>query len=276
MLERREFNKAISERPLLLREILQQAFALLNERFGAFILLMIAVYLPVQLLTQYTLLQIDLSGENLEELWNQLLGIYKGEIGLSFLEMAAVLVTAVMVHNQIFDEERLAFGTAFYRGLRMWLRAAFTVMLLMLLLFSTGMAAGLLLMMPGMLLLAFPLILLGAVMYNLLHGFICNAAALRGRFGFDGFRYVAFVLKGRMGKAIGNYAVILLLTGGALMVCNYMLSSITAQITIPLLSFAIQVIFSVLLSVWNIYGYIALSILFLNLEELKRGKTAAD
>ena len=31
MLERREFNKAISERPLLLREILQQAFALLKE-----------------------------------------------------------------------------------------------------------------------------------------------------------------------------------------------------------------------------------------------------
>ncbi len=276
MLERKEFNRAISERPLRLREILQQAFVLLNERFGGFILLMVAVYLPVHLITQYTLLQVDLSGESLEQLWGQLLSVYKSEIGLSFLEMAAVLVTAVLVHNLIFDEERLPFGTAFYRGLRMWLRAALTVMLLMLLLFGTVMIAGPLMIMPGMLLFIFPLILLGAVMYNLFHSFICNTAALRGRFGFDGFRYVAFILRGYMGKALGSSAVILLLTGAGSMLCNYMLSSVTARIAIPWLAFGMQVVFSVLFSIWNIYSYIAFSILFFNLEELKREKRPVD
>lgn len=267
---REELREVLSMRLLSLKEILQQAFGLLNERFGVFMLLTLIVYLPTSLIGEYKMQQVDLSVETMEELLNQMMSVYQGQLGMLLLEMVAILVTAVLVHNFIFGEEKLSFGTAFYRGIRMWLRAVLTMVLLILAVLVLLMMIGFFAVMPGMILFIIPLVLLAAVVFSMLQVFICNAAALRGRMGFDNFRYINQVLKGESGRAIAKYIVIFLITTGISLLGGLMLGNMTAYISNPWLASGMNILVSVVFSVCNIYGYVATSILFLNLEELKR------
>ena len=73
-----------------------------------------------------------------------------------------------------------------------------------------------------------------------------------------------------MGKAIGNTAVILLITGGASMIFNMLLSNMLEFISNEWIALAVNVGFSTLFSMLTVYGYVAGSLLFLNIEEKKR------
>ncbi len=265
-----ELAKTMQERVLTLGEILKHAFGLLNERFSSFFLLVLLVYLPVNFVLQYAMLQVDFTVTELELLAAEMEDVGIVQIVLSFLELVALVVVAVMVHNLIFGQKRLPFGTVFYRGVRSWLRAVMSMMVIMLGMMMCILSMSMMFLMPGMVMMLLPVILLLAVIYSMMQYCSCSAAALRGYWGLRNIRYVSLVLKGYMGKAIGNTAVILLISGGVTTVFNLMLTSMLSYISNEWIALAVNVGFSTLFSMLTIYGYVAGSLLFLNIEEKKR------
>ncbi len=270
MTNRAELAKTMQERVLSLGEILKHAFGILNERFASFLLLVLLVYLPVNFVLQYAMMQVDFSVTEFELLVDEMMDLGIVQIVLSFLELVAIVVTAVMVHNQIFGQKILPFGTVFYRGVRSWLRAVMSVMVIMLGLMMCILSMGIMFMMPGMAMMMLPVILLLIVVYSMMQYCSCSAAALRGYWGLRNIRYVSLVLKGYMGKAIGNTAVILLITGGVTTIFNLLLSNMLYYISNEWIALAVNVGFSTLFSMLTVYGYVAGIMLFLNIEEKKR------
>lgn len=273
-MNRDELREAMQNRSLTLGEILKHAFGLLTDRFGSFFLLTLLIYVPISFILQMKMQQVDLTVEDIELLASQLMGVGLVQLILSLLEIVAILVSAVLMHNLIYGESRMPFGTAFYRGIRMWPRAVLTVALLMMGALICSMSLSMMLYMPGLMLLAMPLLLMMAVFYSMMQSFTCTVSALRGRIGMDNIRYVLFILKGTMGRALGFFTVILLLSSGVSLVFNYMLENMVYYIAqlqqLPWLPIVINVVFSTLISVLSIYGFIAGSLLFLNLEEKRR------
>lgn len=269
--------KTMQKRTLSLGEILKQAFALLTERFGAFFLLVLLVYLPIRFVNEYAVMKLALPLDSLEnwemltaELTAKLAGLGGSQLVTSFLELVAMLVTAVMVHNLLFEPALLPFGAAFYRGVRSWLRSALTVMVIMLGLLMCLMSISIFVIMPGFALLMILLLLVLVAVYLLIKTGACTAAALRGFWGLHNIRYVSFVYQGYMGKAIGNTAAIVLLVGGINAGFNYLLSYMLRYIVDPWISLAVSVGFSTLLSMLTVYEFVALTLLFLSIEEKKR------
>ncbi len=269
-MERKEIAKMMQERVLRLGEVLKYTFELLNERFFYFLLLTLLVYLPVNFVLQVAVMQVDLSVMDLELLAEEMMQVGIVQIILLFLELVAVAVTGVMVHNQIFGHKRLPFGTVFYRGVRSWLRATMSVMVVMLGMMMSILSLSMMIMLPGMGLMLLPILLLLMLLYYLMQCCCCNTAALRGYWGFRNIHYVLIVLKGYMGKVLGYTAVILLVSNGATMILNILLSSMLRYITGQWLILVVSVVFSTLFSVMTVYGYAAVSLLFLNIEEKKR------
>lgn len=269
-MDHKELREAVCSRPLSLSELLKQAFAILNDRFGSIFLLTVLVYLPVNLILELKMQQVDLTVEDLELLVSQMLGVEAVQVLLSFVELVAIVVTAVMVHNYIFGTKRAPFGRIFYRGIRMWLRAAVTMIILLLGVVLCIMSLSMLSILPVLMLAVMPVLLLLMIFYSLMQCSVAAAASLRGYWGMNCIRYVSFILKGYMKKAIGNTAVILLITGGVSMLFNMLLSGILSYIASPWLYIGISTVFSTLISVLSIYGFAAGCLLFLNLEEYKR------
>lgn len=270
MTNRMELAKTMQERVLTLGEILKHAFGLLNERFSSFFLVVLLVYLPVNFVLQFAMMQVDYTVTELELLAAEMMDVGIVQIVLSFLELVALVVVAVVVHNQIFGQKKLPFGTVFYRGVRSWLRAVMSVMVIMLGMMLCILSMSMMFLMPGMAMMLLPVLLLLMVIYVLMQHCCCTAAALRGYWGLRNIRYVSLVLKGYMGKAIGNTAVILLITGGASMIFNMLLSNMLEFISNEWIALAVNVGFSTLFSMLTVYGYVAGSLLFLNIEEKKR------
>ena len=270
MTNRMELAKTMQERVLTLGEILNHAFGLLNERFSSFFLVVLLVYLPVNFVLQFAMMQVDYTVTELELLAAEMMDVGIVQIVLSFLELVALAVAAVVVHNQIFGQKKLPFGTVFYRGVRSWLRAVMSVMVIMLGMMLCILSMSMMFLMPGMAMMLLPVLLLLMVIYVLMQHCCCTAAALRGYWGLRNIRYVSLVLKGYMGKAIGNTAVILLITGGTSMIFNMLLSNMLEFISNEWIALAVNVGFSTLFSMLTVYGYVAGSLLFLNIEEKKR------
>ena len=270
MTDRVELTRKMQERVLSLGEILKYAFGLLAERFGSFFMIVLLVYLPVNVATQISALKVDLTSMDLEVLLSEVSGLGIVQLVLSFLELVAALVVAVMVHNLIFGREKLPFGTAFYRGVRGWLRAVMTVMVLMLGMMTCMLSLSMFMMLPILSLMMIPLVLVLAVMYSVMLGGGCTAAALRGYWGFRNVRYVSLVYKGYMWRVIGYTAVVMVITEGITLVFGLMLSFLLYYIPNDGLVLMINVGVSTLLSVFSIYASIAGSLLFLNIEEKKR------
>ena len=269
-MERTVLAKIMQERVLRLGEVLKYTFELMNERFSSFFLLTLLVYLPVNFVLQYAVMQVDLSVTDIEILAAEMMDMGIVQIVLSFLELVAVLVTGVMIHSQVFGQEQVPFGTIFYRGVRGWVRASMSIMVVMLGMMMSILSMSMMIMLPGMGLLVLPLILLLVLLYYLMQCCCCNAAALRGCWGFRNVRYVSIVLKGYMKKALGYTAVVLLVSGGSTMILNILLNSMLGYISGQWQVLGVSVIFSTLFSIITVYGYAAVSLLFLNVEEKKR------
>ena len=269
-MDRIELTHKMQERVLSLGEILSYSFQMLIGRFGSFCFLALLVFLPVNLALQMAAAKIDLTSMDLEVL---LAGVYDlgiVQLVLSFLELVATLVTAVMVHNQIFGREKVSFGTLFYRGVRGWLRAAMTVMTILLGMMLCMMSMSMFMMLPGLSLMMLPLVLLLAVVYSVMQCGGCTAAALRGYWGIRNVRYVSLVYKGYMWRVIGYTAVVLLITEGITFVLGLMLSFLLYYIPNEGMALLINVGVSTLLSIFSMYTSVAGALLFLNIEEKKR------
>ena len=270
MTDRVELTRKMQERVLSLGEVLKYAFKLLAERFGSFFMLVLLVYLPINVATQISAMKVDLTSMELEVLMSEISSLGIVQLVLSFLELVAAMEVAVVVHNLIFGREKLAFGTLFYRGVRGWLRAVMTVMVLMLGMMTSMLSLGMFMMLPILSLMMLPLVLVLAVVYNMMLGGGCTVAALRGYWGLRNVRYVSLVYKGYMWRVIGYTAVVLVITEGITLVFGVMLSFLLYYIPSDGVALLINVGVSTLLSVCSVYASIASSLLFLNIEEKKR------
>lgn len=270
MMDRVELTRKMQERVLSLGEILKASFQLLAERFGSFFMLMLLVYLPINAAAQISALKVDLTAMDLEVLMSEVSDLGIVQLVLSFLELVAALVVAVMVHNLIFGREKFSFGTLFYRGVRGWLRAVMTVMVLMLGMMTCMLSMGMFMMLPGLALMMLPLVLLLAVVYSMMLSGGCTAAALRGYWGLRNVRYVSLVYKGYMWRVIGYTAVVMVITESVILLFGLMLSFLLYYIPNDGLALVINVGVSTLLSMFSVYASVVGSLLFLNIEEKKR------
>lgn len=270
MMDRVELTRKMQERVLSLGEILKASFQLLAERFGSFFMLMLLVYLPINVAAQSSALKVDLTAMDLEVLMSEVSDLGIVQLVLSFLELVAALVAAVMVHNLIFGREKFSFGTLFYRGVRGWLRAVMTVMVLMLGMMTCMLSMGMFMMLPGLALMMLPLVLLLAVVYSMMLSGGCTAAALRGYWGLRNVRYVSLVYKGYMWRVIGYTAVVMVITESVILLFGLMLSFLLYYIPNDGLALVINVGVSTLLSMFSVYASVVGSLLFLNIEEKKR------
>ncbi|MBR6683286.1 MAG: hypothetical protein IKL38_02985 [Firmicutes bacterium] len=270
MIDRVELTRKMQERVLGLGEILKASFQLLFERFGFFFLLMMLVYLPYNVATQISMLKVDLTSMDLEVLMSGVSDLGIVQLVLSCLELVAALVIAVIVHSLIFGREKIPFGTLFYRGVRGWLRAVMTMMVLMLGMMTCMLSMSMFMMMPGLSLMILPLVLVLAVVYSMMLSGGCTTAALRGYWGLRNVRYVSLVYRGYMWRVIGYTAVFMVITEGITLLLGVLLSFLLYYISNEGMALAINVGVSTLLSMFEIYASIAGSLLFLNIEEKKR------
>ncbi|MCF0135808.1 MAG: hypothetical protein HUJ69_05240 [Lachnospiraceae bacterium] len=281
MMDRETLLKTMEERNLTVGEVLSHGFSLLSGRFGQYLLLSVLVFLPINLIQNYFSMQVDLSAfyamdmeqlvqADLTPFMNDMAKTLAAAVGGQFLSLIAVLVSAVMVKNQLLDPENHGFGTLFYRGIRMWPRAALTVVLVLMQTFIGCMCAGMLMAFPLLGLLAIVLVVYVAIRYIMYENLCGAVAALRGRLGFDNMHYVKFLLQKSHFKVLGIFAIITLLSNGITLGVSLLSTNILSFSGNALVRLIIATLISTILSILNIFGYVCGTLILLNLEEMKR------
>lgn len=279
-MDRETLIRTMGERKLRVSEIFSSSYSLLSNRFGSYLLLSVLVFLPANVILQYFTMKItmvDLTGvdlltADLTPYLQQYIHLIVANLTAEFIALIAILVTAVQVKNQLFDEKNHSFGTLFYRGIRMWPRAALTQVLVLLQMVVAVICCSMLLAMPLIGLIAIALLLLIAVRFVMYENFCGAAAALRGRMGFDNLRYVRFLLHGKSMHYIGLFAAVTVLSNGIIILVSLLSSNLFMAFTNEYVNMAISVGLSTLLSILNIFGYICGTLALFNAEETKRNE----
>lgn len=282
MMDRETLTRTMAERPLKISEVLGHAYALMSNRFGSYLGLSLLVFIPASALLQYFTMKVSVQVPEMEQLLNgtadlavmerQMLYLLISNVCVTFLTLIAIMVSAVMVKNQLFDEENKTFGVLFYRGVRMWPRGALTLVLVMIEFFLAVFGCAMLMLVPLVGLLSFLLMALAAVWFVMYQNLCGCGSALRGRLGFDNMRYVRFLLSGFMKKEIGTFAVIILISEGVTLIVNLLTSNFLYISDNLWVQFAISVAISGIISVLNTYGYVCGTLVFLNLEEVQKAR----
>ena len=301
MMSVKELSIEMGRRPLKTGEILQGAYRLMNEKFGWFLILSVLVYLPINLVQQFPLLQIDLTGlaalsqssdVSMEELIqsDQMQAVIKQagiQAGISvvmlFVERIAIMVTAVILHYQLFIEtatdqagvpyhNQESFGQVFYQGIRMWPRGAATLFFLLLGFLIAVLCLGVLSLSPVMLFVTMPVMIFCMLRFLMYESSSGAVAALRGRIGFDNLNYVRTVLGDRSMYLFGQYTVAILISNGLSMVFNVLMTMSLQYITNQWAAYAASCAIGTLLSILNLYGFTAQVLIFLSREEYLRAQ----
>ena len=105
--------------------------------------------------------------------------------------------------------------------------------------------------------------------------FAAIAAALRKKMFMDNVRYVVYILRGHFGKSIGLFMLLFL---GGLFISygvGVLEEPLLALIANSSVRWIVQSFLDSLLSVTNIFMFIALTIYFLNLESIRLEEEAA-
>lgn len=279
-MDRETLIRTMGERPLKISEIFSSSYSLLSNRFGSYLMLSFLVFLPANVILQYFTMKItmvdlegvDLLTADLTPFLQQYLHLIVANLMAEFIALIAILVTAVQVKNQLFDEKNHTFGTLFYRGIRMWPRAALTQVIVLLQMITAVICCSMLLALPLIGLIAIALLLLIAIRFVMYENFCGATAALRGRMGFDNVRYVRFLVHGKSMHYIGLFAAVTLLSNGVIILVSLLSSNLFLATANEYVNMAISVALSTLLSVLNIFGYICGTIALFNLEEMKRNE----
>ena len=101
-MEKQELRQSMESRLLRLGELLKVSYGLINERFGSFLGLTLLVYIPVNVVLYVKMLQVDPTVEDAALMLNQAMSVSVVQLILVFIEIVAVLFTAVLVHNQVY------------------------------------------------------------------------------------------------------------------------------------------------------------------------------
>lgn len=299
MMSVKELSIEMGRRPLKTGEILQGAWQLMNEKFSWFLILAVMIYLPINLIQQFPLLSIDVSGlaalaqssdVSMEELIRsdqmQILvkqaGIQAGiSVAMLFVELIAVMVTAVILHYQLFVEtavdqagvpyhKKESFGQIFYQGIRMWPRGAVTLFFLLLGFLIAVLCLGMLSLSPVMLVMTVPVMIFCMLRFLMYESCSAAASALRGRVGFDNLQYVRLVLGDKAMYLFGQFTVAILISNGLSMLANIVMTMGYQYITNQWVSYAASCAVGTMLSVLNLYGFAAQILIFLSREEYLR------
>ncbi len=310
MMDLATFKKTIQDRPLRISEVLSVAYSLLSQRFGRYLLLSLLIYIPVNLITSYFSVDMVLPQEITEvtvaTLMPGMLKMIMTEVAMLFLELIAIQVTAVKVRNQLFDPENRSFGKLFYQGIRMWPRGALTLILVLIGAIVALMCTSGLVAIPIFGLIAIPILILIAIYLVMYMDLTGCCAALHGKFGFDNLRYISYLLKPNVrlvepgsipggflfdpkdphsfvendtrirvlepiaGKVRAIFIVIMLLSNGLSFLVAFLASGILGMIQNQWMNFGASVIIASIFSIFNIYSFICASLVFFNLEEMKR------
>ena len=288
MMDRQTLTDTMGQRLLKAGEVLSSGYALLSNRFGSYLLLSFLVYLPANLITGYFAMQIDLTPllevQNdlnlLTEAYESLLGEYVHLIGaqlaVMFLTLVAAMVTAVIVKNQLFDEENRSFGKNFYQGVRMWPRGALSLILVLIELILGSFGCAMLMIVPLIGLVAFVLMIALVFIFQMNYSLSSAAAALRGRFGFDNLRYIRFLSAPVYPQVIGIFAIVTLISNGILMIVSLLTTNLVTFSDNQWVMLAVSTHIDTILSILSVYGFVCGAIVFLNLEELHRPKTQPE
>jgi len=266
-----ELFRRLSAGNLGLGELFEESFQILKRNLKSYLMLLLMVHLPVQMAMQFEMLKLDFAVEDETLLLNQFMTLAVTSLLLSLLELVSILVIAVIVQKEILGQagENAKFTTMFYRGIRMWPRAVLTYMLLMLGTVLCMLSVSGLLLMPIAQYFAIAGLVLLAVLLQLYQSCTATVAALRGRMGFDNLRYVYFVFEGRMWRAMGIFALIMLMTQGLTQGCSTLLSLLLSQVGNTALRYVLTVLCGTALSLIALYGFTAGALLFLNAEAKK-------
>lgn len=270
-----KFVLLMEERLLTLGELLRYTFTYLTDRFGSYFLIMLAAYLPSNLVMQLKLMQVDLTVEDIDLLLNQLVSVGIVQLILVFIEVLAPICTAVLMVSQVYESDKqVTVGTAFYRGMRRWFFAVSGVIIVLMGTLLCGMWMGTFMALPFLMVLVPALMLFIMILYNALLNMVCCSGAVRGLAGFMNLRYVFYIFQGWKKKAFANYAAMFIITGAFSIVVELLLANITAGIANEWLRLAIVVVFSTLASMVTMCRFIFGTLQFFNAELRKRAAAA--
>ncbi|MBQ7059845.1 MAG: hypothetical protein IJM83_11220 [Firmicutes bacterium] len=259
------------ERYLSGMEDFRYAWSIVKEYLSYYLLLMLLVYLPIQVVLHYQSIQLDLTVESAELLMAQLGRYGVVELVVTLLEEVAILVIAVITSVSI-DPSLMkdkSFSTVFYHGIRMWPRAVLTLVVILLGVAASIFAMSVFAMIPIVGLVVIGGVFLLVVLIVLLQSCTATTAALRGRMGFDNIRYVFFILQGRAWKAMGTFAIVSILSLLLQTGVTFLLTLAFSWISQDFLQMIVSVLIATVLSLITMYGYTVGAVLFIGAEYRK-------
>lgn len=269
-----KFIMLMEERLLTLGELLRYTFTYLTDRFGSYFIIMLAAYLPSNLVMQLKLMQVDLTVEDINLLLSQLASVGIVQLILVFIEVLAPICAATLLASQVYESDKqVTVGTAFYRGIKRWFLAVSGVIIVLLGAIMCGMWLGTFMTLPFFAVLVPALLLFVVILYNALLNMVCVAGTTRGFAGIFNLRYVFYLFQGWKKKALANYAVMFIITGAFSIVVELLLANITAGIANEWLRLAIVVVFSTLASMVTMCRFVFGTLQFFN-AELRKKATA--
>lgn len=275
MMDRETLVTTMGERDLTIGEILSHAYALLSNRFGNYLLLSFMVFLPANLILSFLTERVDLSlllveNADMTGFSHALFRTLSANLLASLISIIALLVVAVTVKNQLFDEENYGFSTCFYRGIRMWIRAVVTFALLIFSMVGISLLIGFMMIMPLIGLAALALIFVVAISFVMYQNLALSCVALRGRLGFDCIRYVGLLLHGKYFKVLLKFLLVSLITYGITAVVSLFTGNLFAFSSDPLVIKIVETAISTVLGILDVFGFLCGALIFLNLEEIVR------
>ena len=260
----------MKQRELKLGEVLLTALDIVKQRFGSFLALTFLVQLPAAAVQQYQLSKVTVT-EDLTQLAPQLLPVLVVTAVMSFLTLIGPLVTTVLVTNEMGEGERMSFSKAFYHGIRHWLAAALSLIVLMagLVMFGlfAGMAAAIL---PALALMLIPLALLLSVYYSMMKNFSASAAVWRGLTAWRCQAYIRALLRERIWRVFGLYALAWLAGNLPAQLISLVAGELLMRISVEWVGTALSVLIQTGLGIFSLYVAAAGALLLMNYEKLRQ------
>lgn len=256
-------------RELKLGELLFLTFELMKKRLGSFLLLALLLYLPSAALQQYQLSQIVLT-EDVQALLEQMIPVAVGTAVMMFLTIIGPMIAAVLIVNELYDEQRLTFPAAFYKGIRRYPAAALTLVILLAgLILAELFLSMLMTILPLLLMLILPLLTAVLLYFGLLQSSSAATASLRGLLGMNNLGYVRAVFGQRMLRCLGIYAFVWIIGNLPGMLIGLVAGELLAFIEIPWLVNGLSVLLEGLLGIFSLFTASAVVLMLLNCEKIR-------
>lgn len=270
-----QYIRTLQQRCLSLSEICQGARTVFRRNLRSEMILLFLVYGPVCLIRVNALMHLDLTYYDTLFIVRQMELYLVLVMILSLLELVCRLVMVQICQNEYKNSaaeftnplRRSTFSVLFYRGVRMWPRAALTQCLII-----TG--TVLLLMMTAVFMQSPAAAAAGIVLFavivvyeELISSLCAGTSALYGEFGFRSLSMLSVLLKGK--AFVRSMLTVLALETGNVFL-SLLIAGLTYLLALASLSYMVRflIVFAISLAacVYTVYVNTAEALLFLNLD----------